>query len=110
MGFVFSILCACVLEGFFHYRLTCFIQISNDPLKATVTINLGMIRKLVVVGYVLSNVFRTEVKNVHSGDQKWSDWSCFQIICCCEHNAAQTGLFTQTAVDECVVSCRPGGC
>lgn len=69
-----------------------------------------MVRKCVMFGCVLVNALRAEEKNVHSGKQKWLDWSCFQIICCCEHSTAETGIFSQTAVDECIVSCSADGC
>lgn len=102
--------CACVLKGLFHYWLTRIVQIFYDHFKAAVTINLGMVSKCVMVGCVFGNVFGREVKNVHSGEQKWFDRSCFQLMCCCEHSTAETGISTQMAVDECIVSCSPDGC
>lgn len=50
-----------------------YVQIFYDHLEATVTIDLGMVRKCAIVGCVLVNVFRTEVKDVHRGEHKWSD-------------------------------------
>lgn len=49
------------------------VQIFYGHLEATVTIDLGMVRKCAIVGCVLVNVFRTEVKDVHRGEHEWSD-------------------------------------
>ena len=64
-------------------------------LVATVSIDLGSVRKLVMVGRVLVNVPQTQVKNVHSGANRNGSTGCFQITRCCEHSTAETGIFTQ---------------
>lgn len=96
-------LCACVCMCPPYWQ-TCILRIFFDHFRATATIDLGMARKCVMFGCVLVNALRAEEKNVHSGEQRWLDWSRFQIICCCEHSTAETGIFSHTAVDECIVS------
>lgn len=85
--------CACVLEGIFHYWLTCIVQIFHGHFKATVTIGLGMVRKCVTVGCVLVNVFRTGVKNVLSGRTEMVRLEL--VICCRELSTVEIGIFTQ---------------
>lgn len=73
---MYSQLCLCVCtrvpDRLFYDWPTC-TNFFYDHLEATVTIDLGMVRKCAIVGCVLVNVFRTEVKDVHRGEHKWSD-------------------------------------
>lgn len=59
---------------------------------------------------MLVYVLRTEVKNGHSGEQKWLDEMFFRLFVAVNTAQLRQVYFTQTAVDECIVSRSPDGC